>query len=89
MTDFVRENADFHYESGLSPKIVRTSEAGACKWCRALAGTYDYSSVRATGNDVWRRHRDCRCVVESDPGNGARQNAHTKQWRKEFLRRVL
>lgn len=82
VTDSVRRNADFHYESGLSPKIVRTSEAGACKWCRALADTYDYGSVRDTGNDVWRRHRDCRCVVEYDPGNGAKQNAHTKQWRR-------
>lgn len=83
VTDSVRRNADFHYESGLSPKIVRTSEAGACKWCRALAGTYDYGGVKDTGNDVWRRHRDCRCVVEYDPGNGAKQNSHTKQWRRE------
>jgi len=83
VTDSVRANAGFHQKSGLSPKIVRTADAGACAWCLAVAGVYDYESVSNTGNDVWRRHRDCRCNVEYDPGNGARQNAHTKMWRNQ------
>ncbi|MBO6078257.1 MAG: hypothetical protein J6P66_05835 [Bacteroidaceae bacterium] len=81
-TDTVRKNADFQYQSGLSPKIHRTAEGGCCKWCAGLAGTYDYASVKA-GGDVWLRHRDCRCIVEFDPGNGKRQNAHTKAWRTD------
>ena len=80
-TDTVRKNADFQYQSGLSPKIHRTAEGGCCKWCAGLAGTYDYASVKGSGSDVWQRHRDCRCIVEFDPGNGRRQNAHTKAWR--------
>lgn len=82
-TDTVRKNADFQYQSGLSPKIHRTAEGGCCKWCAGLAGTYDYSSVKGSGSDVWQRHRDCRCIVEFDPGNGKRQNAHTKAWRSD------
>lgn len=82
-TDTVRRNADFQYQSGLSPKIHRTAESGCCKWCSGLSGTYDYASVKGAGNDVWQRHRDCRCVVEFDPGNGKRQNAHTKMWRTD------
>lgn len=82
-TDTVRKNADFQYQSGLSPKIHRTAEGGCCKWCAGLAGTYDYASVKGSGSDVWQRHRDCRCIVEFDPGNGRRQNAHSKMWRTE------
>ena len=82
-TDTVRKNADFQYQSGLSPKIHRTAEGGCCKWCAGLAGTYDYASVKGSGSDVWQRHRDCRCIVEFDPGNGKRQNAHTKAWRSD------
>lgn len=82
-TDTVRKNADFQYQSGLSPKIHRTAEDGCCKWCSGLAGTYDYASVKGSGSDVWQRHRDCRCIVEFDPGNGRRQNAHTKAWRSD------
>lgn len=81
-TDSVRKNADFQYKAGLSPKIVRTAAAGCCKWCTDLAGTYDYATVKASGKEVWQRHRGCGCVVEYDPGNGSRQNVHTKQYRQ-------
>lgn len=79
-TDAVHKNADFQYKAGLSPKIRRSAEGNCCKWCQSLEGTYDYADVRDTGNDVWRRHRDCRCEVTYDPGTGRRQNAHTKTW---------
>lgn len=78
--DTVRANADFQYKAGLSPKIVRTAESGCCEWCSNLAGTYDYEDVRNKGNDVFRRHKYCRCLVEYDPGDGKRQNVHTKKW---------
>lgn len=80
-TDAVHENAEFHYKAGLTPRIVRTAEAGCCQWCQDLAGTYDYQDVRSTGSDVYRRHRNCRCTVEYDPSNGSkRQNVHSKQY---------
>lgn len=74
----VRANADFHFKSGLRPKIVRTSKGDCCEWCNKLAGTYEYSEVSNTGNDVYRRHNRCRCLVEYDPRNGAKKvNVHT------------
>lgn len=80
-TDSVHENAEFHYKAGLTPRIVRTAEVGCCQWCQDLAGTYDYSDVRNSGNDVYRRHRNCRCTVEYDPSDGSkRQNVHSKQY---------
>ena len=87
--DAVRRNADFQYEVGRSPKIIRSGGAGCCKWCADLVGTYDYESVRGTGNDVFRRHANCNCVVEFSPGDGSRQNVHTKRMvsREEVERR--
>lgn len=82
----VRSNADFQYKAGLSPKIVRTSTGNCCEWCDKLAGTYEYSDVRKTGNNVWRRHSYCRCLVDYHPGNGKKQNAHTKIWENESER---
>lgn len=62
--DTIQSNAWLHSKAGLSPKIVRVAEAGACRWCRSVAGTYDYTDVKDTGNDVFRRHENCRCITE-------------------------
>ncbi len=84
--DCVRENGRFHYEAGLSPRIVRQTVGKCCEWCSKLAGTYDYEDVRDKGNDVFRRHKNCHCIVSYDPGNGdrRRQNVHTKRWTNEL-----
>lgn len=62
-TETLRVNADTQSRYGLHPKVIRAAEAGACKWCRALAGTYDYRDVRDKGNEVWHRHNNCRCEI--------------------------
>ena len=71
--DFVRENADFQYEAGLSPTIQRIADAKCCEWCSRLAGTYDYSDVYDKGNDVWRRHNNCHCQIIYNPGGSKRR----------------
>lgn len=83
--DSVRENADFHYKSGLSPKIIRTTSGKTCKWCQEVAGTYEYTDVKKTGNEVFRRHANCDCNVVYDPANGSKkmQNVHSKKWLTE------
>ena len=78
--DSVKANADFQYRSGLAPKITRISAGKCCKWCSALVGTYDYDDVYDTGNDVFRRHENCRCQVLFKPGDGSGQNGHSKKW---------
>ena len=82
VNDTVRENADFQYQAGLSPKIRRTSTGKCCEWCDKLAGVYDYEDVSNSGNDVFRRHERCRCLVEYEPGNGKKQNVYTKKWKR-------
>lgn len=76
--DSVKENADFHYKNGLSPKIIRKTSGTSCKWCQRLAGVYEYKNVKNTGNDVFRRHANCDCTVSYDPGNGAKKIVWTK-----------
>lgn len=76
--DLVKANADFHHELGLQPKIIRKAAPSCCDWCSAIAGVYDYPDVP---QDVYRRHRFCRCTVEYDPGGSRRQDVWTKQWR--------
>ena len=82
--DSIKKNAEFQYQSGLSPKIKRTSKGKCCKWCDRLVGTYEYAAVRNTGNDVFRRHKYCRCTVEFIT-NGKRQNVHTKKWKNNNI----
>ena len=74
----IQTNADLHYRAGLTPKIIRKSERKCCEWCANLAGEYDYPTDMP--DDVFRRHENCRCTVEYDPGSGKRQNVHTKGW---------
>ena len=83
--DFVRENADFQYKAGLSPTIERKTNGKCCSWCSQLAGTYPYEDVSDRGNDVFRRHKNCHCLILYNPGDGSkrRQNAHTKRWTEE------
>ena len=60
----IRDNARVLSGAGIESKVIRVAEFRACPWCRAIAGTYDYEDVKATGNDVWRRHENCRCTID-------------------------
>lgn len=60
----IKDNAAVHSNAGLRPKIVRTAEAHCCEYCDKLDGTYDYVDVKTTGDPVWTRHDNCRCLIE-------------------------
>lgn len=76
-----RVNADLHYNMNHKPIIVRRASFGCCKWCRGLAGVYNYEDVKNKGNDVFRRHANCRCQVIYDPrnGDGKVQDVHSRE----------
>ena len=76
----IKVNADFHFKSGLKPKIVRTTDGNCCAWCSKLAGVYTYPSVN---KDVFRRHDRCTCTLDYHPGNGKKQNVWSKNWSQE------
>lgn len=78
--DSIKKNVEFHHKVGLSPKIVRRVVGHPCKWCKSLEGSYNYPEVP---KDIYRRHGKCRCTVDYHPGNGKKQNVHTKKWTDE------
>ena len=87
--DTVHENADFQHESGLNPKIVRTVVGKCCEWCNKIAWVYYYADIKQKKNhDVFKRHKHCNCKVEYVPGDGRRQNVHTKAWSNEINNKI-
>ncbi|MBY5024582.1 hypothetical protein [Streptococcus suis] len=77
--DSIKANAEFHYDSGLSPQIIRKEGGKCCDWCREVVGIYQYPKVP---KDVYRRHQRCRCTVDYDPKNGKIQDVWRKLWKK-------
>ena len=73
----VKKNAEFQNKAGLKPKIVRNGGNDCCSWCAEVTGTYDYPNVP---KDIYKRHNNCTCTVEYDPGSGKRQDVWSKKW---------
>jgi hypothetical protein len=78
--DVMEENMKLHKDAGLHPTIVRKATGRCCDWCRSVAGTYEYSPQM--DRNVYRRHENCRCTTEYNPGDGKRQDVWTKTWLK-------
>ena len=68
--DVIEKNTEFHEELGLVPSVTRIVQGDCCDWCREVAGTYKAPNIP---DDVYRRHRFCRCTVEYDPGDGKKK----------------
>lgn len=79
--EFIRVNADFKYNIGMRPQVIRTLMGNhACSWCKKLAGVYDYETIKETGNNVWMRHQNCHCsVIYKNNAKGYLEGAHTKR----------
>lgn len=77
MDDFVRDNARFRQQAGLTAKISRILAPGCCEWCADAAGrgTYDYGDQP---DDFFRRHEYCRCTVTYQTGRTS-QNVWSKR----------
>ena len=71
--DYVRENAEFQSDAGLTVMVQRIAVGKCCEWCSRLAGTYEYEQVRDRNNDVWRRHNNCHCQIIYDPSGSKRR----------------
>lgn len=85
--DFVRANADFRTNVGLRATITRTVAPGCCKWCEAMAGTFDYKDAP---EDIYRRHEFCRCSVTYQSDKTSQNVWNKKTWQstpEELARR--
>src|SRR5690625_5140666 len=47
----IKENVDFQGESGLSPTIIRVTDADPCHWCKDMAGIYKRAEERRVGKE--------------------------------------
>ena len=74
----IKKNANLHYKNGLTPKIIRKEHGKCCDWCKEIVGTYSYPDVP---EDIYRRHRYCRCTVDYYSGDGKRQDVWSKKWK--------
>lgn len=83
----IRSNANVMSRAGIESKIIRVAEFRACAWCRSVAGSFNYDDVSGTGNDVWRRHENCRCTIDFvTERNGARYTERVNnQVRTQFV----
>lgn len=78
--DSIRKNAKVQAKAGLTPKIRRVAESGACRWCRALEGVYEPQNAP---DNIYRRHEFCRCQVTYENGK-SRQDVWSKtKWEVE------
>lgn len=75
--DTIKINTEFQAKAGLMPKITRREAGNCCDWCKEVVGTYTYPDVP---ENIYKRHRYCRCTVDYDPGDGKRKNVHSKEW---------
>ena len=75
--DFIDANAKARTEMGLKATITRTVVGGCCKWCEALAGTYDYGSAPP---EIYQRHEFCRCTVTYQSGRKSQNVWSKRQW---------
>lgn len=73
VVDSIQQNADFQYSAGLKPVLIRSQSGKCCDWCDALLGTYDYAEHRQPGDEIFRRHDNCNCILEYVAG-GRREN---------------
>lgn len=73
--DFVKTNAEFRSNSGMTATITREVSPKCCDWCAELAGTYEYSQAP---EDIYRRHENCRCTVTFQSSKGY-QNVWSKR----------
>lgn len=82
MDDFIRENARFRQQAGLTAKVSRILAPGCCDWCAAAAGrgTYEYGSQP---DDFFRRHEFCRCSVTYQTGRTTQDVWSKRVWESE------
>ena len=82
--DAVRDQVKAHYGMGLSPKIIRKAAPGCCDWCTKHAGTVDYS--KGMDKEIFRRHKNCPCLIEYDPGDGAKRTVNNYRFSNSVSR---
>lgn len=76
----VYANGDFLEHTGITVTYTRVPDAGACKWCKSMAGTY---STHQAPDGFFRRHTNCNCYIKVNRMQATgKVNAWTKAYDK-------
>lgn len=75
--DFIAANASLKAKAGLKTKVIRHDSFGCCPWCKALAGSYDYSAMP---KDIFKRHENCNCIVTYVTEKGIQNVWNKDKW---------
>lgn len=81
----IRRNFTAMAEAGVEVTVVRIPDANACPWCQDRAGTYAYDDVKR-GGDVWQRHLDCGCIIETRTGKSSQRTPYRLRDQEEQRR---
>ena len=72
---FVETNCMMKASAGINQMIIRRQLGRCCDWCARLAGSYEIADAP---KDIYKRHRNCRCLVTSKNASG-----YTDVWSKK------
>ena len=76
--EFVEENAKTAVKSGVKAVLVRRQTGKCCDWCAKLTGVYDYGKGDYP-DDVFARHKHCKCMVTVRNEKGGYQDVWSKK----------
>ncbi len=74
--DYVEKNTTLRARAGVKCFVIRRQVGKCCKWCASLAGIYEKGKEPA---DVYRRHRNCKCLVTFKTERGTYSDAWSKR----------
>lgn len=85
--NFISSNMEFLKDSGLTPKITRmrgSNMNSSCDYCAQLVYSGPYEGPNMP-EEIFRRHKGCRCIVLYDPGDGSGiQGVHSKKEYRDY-----
>lgn len=65
VSDTIKANEEWQRGAGFRTYVRRYSQAGCCKWCDSLAGTYANGE---TPKNFWAVHDNCNCEFDYRAG---------------------
>lgn len=74
---YVEANVNFRSKLGMKAVIIRRQLGHCCDWCADLAGIYDPANAP---DNIYRRHRNCRCLVTYKS-----QDGYQDVWNKKIF----
>ncbi|MBQ3321902.1 MAG: hypothetical protein IJH05_03545 [Firmicutes bacterium] len=83
---YVEANVRFRSAAGMNAVIIRRQLGNCCDWCKNLAGIYNAWDAP---DDIYRRHRNCRCMVTMKTDKGYQDVWSKKEFDSQKQSRLI